>query len=431
MTWSFVGGVAAEEETTLMRIVGATHVGGDTVLAVANGGSEYPSLQRSSTWAIHVDPKSLDAEATATKSVGPGTSVSRADTAGGWSPAWYDEAPRDPAGTFGAWVDALPANVWTALPTIDRPNTARSWGRTLFDDKNHQLLHWTGGHQSDPTNTVQHFHLETGRYSIGHVAEALALGNMYSGRPDCSNHTYHAVAVDPISGFLIAPHRAGTHVYDPALGDWVDFVPTQPFGYDLYSVKVVPTPVGVVAWTGGPTAGGYFGRFIADKHTWEPLPVTGEIAPIVGGDENGFVYDSKRNRLIMFAATAYADAGGQVWSYDFATGTGAALNPSNRAFIDDSAPGLSLERVRETVYIEGLDLVLFALMWVDGKQVGYDVANNRWVKTNIDRHANQDFGSVDCGLALDPGRNRLYSLCNYSEGFVMRADLSKITTTPL
>ncbi|MDC3985248.1 hypothetical protein [Polyangium jinanense] len=431
MQWSFVASVPAEEEASMMRIVGATHVGGDTMLAVANGGSEYPSLQRSSTWALRLDPNTLDAEATATKGVDPGTSFSRAEAASGWSPAWYDEAPRDPEGTFGAWIDGLPENVWTALPTVERPNTSRSWGSTIFDEKNHQLLHWTGGHQSDPTNTVQHLHLETGRYSIGHVAEALSIGNTFSGRPDCNNHTYNAVALDPVSGLLIAPHRAGTHVYDPALGDWVDFVPTQPFGYDLYSVKTASTPVGVVAWTGGPSAGGFFGKFVADKHAWEALPVMGTFASLVGGDESGMVYDSKRNRMLMFAAQGYEDAGGQVWAYDFASANATALEPTNRAFIDNSPSSQALNRVREMVYIEALDLVLFVQMWVDNQQVGYDVANNRWVKTSLARHASQQFGSVDCGIAFDATRSRLYSLCNYAENFVMRAVPANITTTPL
>ncbi|MDI1442577.1 kelch repeat-containing protein [Polyangium sp. 6x1] len=431
MKWSFVAGVPAEEEAALMRVVGAAHLGGDAMLAVANGGSEYVSLQRSSTWALRLDPNTLDASATAAKAVGPGTSYSRTEATPGWSPAWYDEAPRDPEGTFGAWVDALPENVWTALPTAPRPNTSRSWGSTIFDEKNHQILHWTGGHQSDPTNAVQHLHLETGRYSIGHVAEALGIGNTFNGRPDCNNHTYNAVALDPVSGLLIAPHRAGTHVYDPALGDWVDFVPTQPFGYDLYAVKTASTPVGVVAWTGGPTAGGFFGKFVADKHAWEPLPVTGELAPMVGGDEGGMVYDSKRNRMLMFSAQGYDDPGGQVWAYDFASGAAAALDPTNRAFIDDSTGASGLNRVRETVYIEALDLVLFVQMWVDNQQVGYDVANNRWVKTNIARHPNQQFGSVDCGIAIDATRSRLYSLCNYAENFALRAAFGNITTTPL
>ncbi|MCY1059494.1 hypothetical protein [Nannocystis sp. SCPEA4] len=91
---------------------------------------------------------------------------------------------------------------------------------------------------------------------------------------------------------------------------------------------------------------------------------------------------------------------------------------------------LALHHLREPVYIEALDLVLFTQLWLDGVQVGYDVANNRWVKTNIARHASQQFGSVDCGIAFDGARQRLYSLCNYSEGFVMRVATANITTTP-
>lgn len=70
-------------------------------------------------------------------------------------------------------------------------------------------------------------------------------------------------------------------------------------------------------------------------------------------------------------------------------------------------------------------------LWLDGVQVGYDVANNRWVKTNIARHASQQFGCVHCGIAFDGARQRLYSLCNYSEDFVMRMATANITTTPL
>jgi hypothetical protein len=379
---------------------------------------------------VRVDPASLDAAATAAKGVAPGTSYSRARAVNGWSPAWYDEAPRDPLGTFGAWMDALPENTWTTFPMNDHPNTARSWGRTIFDKTNQQLLHWTGGHQSDPTNTVQHFHIETGRWSIGHVAESLTVGNFFSGRPDCENHTYINIALDPVSNLLVAPQHAGTHLYDPALGDWVDFVPDQPFDYDLYSVKLVPTPIGAVAWTGG-DAGPFFGRFVVANRQWEALPVTGTLPAIGGGDEDGIVYDSKRNRLILFATMAYTVPNGQAWSYDFAAKTVVTLDPTNRAAIDSMPTSSGLSRLRETVYIEDLDLVLFGQMYYDNMEVGYDVANNRWVKTNIARNPDPNFASVDCGLAFDADHKRLFSLCNYGQNYGVRVNLSTLTLTPL
>ncbi|MGC4115465.1 MAG: kelch repeat-containing protein [Myxococcales bacterium] len=431
LKWSFVTTLDAASEPSVMRLVAAAPVGGETLLVVGNGKSEYASIQRSSTWALRVDASALDPAPTTSKGVPAGTSLSRADAFNGWSPAWYDEAPRDPPGTFEAWIDALPVNTWTEIPARERNNTARSWGRTIFDAPNHQLLHWTGGHQSDPTNAVQHLHIDTGRWSIGHVSES-GWANTFNGRPDCLNHNYIAIALDPVSGLLVAPHRAGTHLYDPALGDWVDYTTTQPFFYELYSVKLAPTPTGVVAWTGGPVAGGYFGRFNPTSRAWEPLPVaSGQVAPITGADENGFVYDSKRDRLLFFAAESYENPGGQVWAYDFTSQAFTALDPVNKAFVDAAGPETTLHRTRETVYLPELDLVLFGMIWVGGKQVGYDVANNRWVTTDLAAHSDSHFGSVDCGLAYDSDRQRLYSLCNYGQGFVLRFSPSAVTTTLL
>ncbi|MCY1009171.1 hypothetical protein OV079_27125 [Nannocystis pusilla] len=163
----------------------------------------------------------------------------------------------------------------------------------------------------------------------------------------------------------------------------------------------------------------------------EALPLTGDLPAVTGADESSLVHDSKRDQLLMFAATGYEDAGGQVWSYDFASQAVSALEPTNRAYIDDSPSSQALHRVREAVYVEALDLVLFVQMWVDGQQVGYDVANNVWVKTNIARHPSEQFGSVDCGITIDPERERLYALCNYAENFALRATFADITTTPL
>ncbi|MCX7805148.1 MAG: hypothetical protein N3A38_08160, partial [Planctomycetota bacterium] len=414
---------------------------GCVLLCPAVGGNSYHDYMVSSTWMARLDPAAADPAASAKAGVPGGTRLYRSQKADAYNPQWYDAAPRGNPAEVEKLIASMPANQWVEVPTAPRPCPERSWGTSVYDPDRDQIFVWSGGHCADPADIVHHYHPGINRWSIPYAAGGGVLGNQLTGRPDCNNHTYHNFAFDPVSRKMVAVHRAGTHVYDPEKRDWTGFTPGQLFPYNCYSAKCVGTPKGVVAWAGGCNDGGpgpiFFQIFDAKAMKWTPLPVTkGKVPPDVHGDEGGMAWDSKRNKLYIFAAAGYERPDGRVHSYDFATGEVAVLDPAGRVAIGDR-----FHRYRETVYLPDLDLVLFGMGWVGGKQVAYDPAKNRWVVLNITRtavrasydaaggrwsfaapKADDKVGSVTFSPALDTRRNVLWAPSDYKAMYVLKFD---------
>ncbi len=416
-------------------------VDGGVLLCPAVGGNSYHDYMVSSTWMLRLDPAAVDPALTAKAGVAGSGRLYRSQRVDAYDPQWYDSAPRGDPKVIDELIAQMPANQWVAMPPAPRPCPERSWGTSHYDTKRDQIYVWSGGHCADPSDLVHTFHPGINRWSLPYVAGGGIKGNQLTGRPDCNNHTYTSFAFDMVSKKMVALHAAGTHVYDPDRREWTGFTKDQPFRYNLYGVKCVGTPRGVVAWTGGCSDGGdpgrYFGVFDAGKLSWSAIPLKGgALPPNVHGDEGGMTWDSKRKVLYIFAARGYQKPDGRVHKVDLEAGTLEVLDPKNRDSIGDR-----YYKYRETTYLPDVDLVLFGMGFVNGRQIAYDPAGNRWVYTSIphsSRAASYDpaagkwtfaapkaddkVGSITFSPALDTRRNVLWAPSDYKAMYVMKLD---------
>ncbi|HOX04811.1 MAG TPA: kelch repeat-containing protein [Planctomycetota bacterium] len=415
-------------------------VEGGVLLCPAVGGNSYHDYMVSSTWMVRLDPAASDPAASAKAGTVGGQRLYRSQKVEAYNPQWYDAAPRGNTAEIDKLIAQMPANQWVEVPTAPRPCPERSWGTSVYDPDHDQIFAWSGGHCADPADIVHHYHPGVNRWSLPYVAGGGALGNQLTGRPDCNNHTYHNFAFDPVSRKMVATQRSGTHVYDPEKREWVGFTPEQLFPYNSYSGKCVGTPKGVVAWAGGCNDGGpgpiYFQLFDVKAMKWTPLPVKGKVPRNVHGDEGGMAWDSKRGILYIYAAGDYQKPDGHVHRYDPATGEMTVVDPAGRAAIGDK-----FHTYRETVYLPELDLVLFGMGWVGGRQVVYDPEKSRWAVLNITKtsakasydaakgswsfaapKADGAVGSITFSPVLDTRRNVLWAPSDYKAMYVLKFD---------
>lgn len=415
----------------------------DTLVALAIGGNYYRDYMVSSTWMVRIEA-SPPAPATGE----PAPVRLYRSVVPEYNPQWYDAAPRGSREEVDSMLAAMPANHWVEVPRPPATCGETSWGTALFDPGRDQLYTWSGGHCADPSDAVHTYHVAINRWSIGYIAGGIGKGTLFTGRPDCLNHTYKNFAFDPVSRLIVAPHQAGTHVYDPDARDWTRFTREQPFGYETYTTKCLGTPRGVVAWTGGSMEGTrtqpFFGLFDAKTLSWAALPVKGALPKVVHGDENGMTWDSKRNVLYLNSAKAYGKFDGEVWRYDFETGAVEPLGPKNKEAIGDHI------KPRETCYVPPLDMVLFGVGFLNGKQAAYDCARNRWVRLGIPRaslraergadgqwsfdkpspkNVQSHVGSITFSPVWDARRGVLWAPSCYRSMFVLKLDPATLEAT--
>jgi len=222
----------------------------DTLVALAIGGNYYRDFMSSSTWMVRIEALPSPPAA-----VEPAPVRLYRSVVPEYNPQWYDAAPRGSREEVDSMLAAMPANHWIEVPRPPATCGETSWGTALFDPDREQLYTWSGGHCADPSDAVHTYHVAINRWSIGYIAGGIGKGTLFTGRPDCLNHTYKNFAFDPVTKLIVAPHQAGTHVYDPDKRDWTRFTREQPFGYETYTTKCLGTPKGVVAWTGGSMEG--------------------------------------------------------------------------------------------------------------------------------------------------------------------------------
>jgi hypothetical protein len=350
----------------------------DTLVALAIGGNYYRDFMCSSTWMVRIEappPGPRDGEPAPVRlyrSIVPE-----------YNPQWYDAAPRGSREEVDSMLAAMPANHWIEVPRPPATCGETSWGTALFDPDRDQLYTWSGGHCADPSDAVHTYHVAINRWSIGYVAGGIGKGTLFTGRPDCMNHTYKNFAFDPVTRLVVAPHQAGTHVYDPDARDWTRFTREQPFGYETYVTKCLGTPKGVVAWTGSSQEGvrtqPYFGLFDAQAMKWTPLPVQGTLPKAIHGDEYGMTWNPKRGVLYLHSSKTYGKMDGEVYRYAFETGAVEPLRPKNPEAVEVGEH----VRPRETCYVPPLDMVLLGIGFLNNRQVAYDVVGNRWVRLGI------------------------------------------------
>jgi hypothetical protein len=329
----------------------------------------------------------------------------------GYNPCWYDAAPRGDPKPTADWIAKLQPNTWTAVPVQPAPAPERDWGTAVLDPDRDQVYRWTGGHCADPATIVSTYHPAINRWSIPYVAEIGRKGISFNGRPDCMNHTYLHYAYDPVSKRLICLSMGGTGVYNPDIRDF-DCSVDQPFNRHVYETCTVGTARGVVVWTPG-----FFGILDVTAREWKKLPVTGKL-PRSCTDGSAICYDSQRDALWMATFSGYQKASGDIWRYDLKSGQVQAMSPANAETIG-KAKGFNSE-IRESVYVPAADIVLFN-NFVNGKEVAYDPAKNRWVVLNIERKLERQ-GSVSDTLVWDSKRGLVWNLNSYKAVYVLKVD---------
>jgi hypothetical protein len=127
-------------------------------------------------------------------------------------------------------------------------------------------------------------------------------------------------------------------------------------------------------------------------------------------------YDSKRDALWLASFHEYQEPSGHIWRCDLATGKVTEFTPANAETIG-VAKGFNGE-IRESVYVPTLDLVLFN-NFVDGGEVAYDPAQNRWTTLAITK-TDKRHGGVSDTLTWDPKRELVWNLNSYKSIFVLK-----------
>lgn len=315
-------------------------------------------------WACKVDPSKPDASAGAAQFAAAGSyTFNRIDPA-----AWEKAAKPEPAGTK-AFLDALPANQWTALKfPMYAPGATNRWGTSAYDTDRHQLLFWGGGHSTSQEDDVAHFSLLGGFWTLGYhpddpieiIYASVPTELSYQDRVHVPMHAYKTYDYDPTAGKLLYFDRA----YNPAVREWE---PTPFPGLTHAGVLhtfAVPTPKGLVVYSDK----GLF-RFDAKASKYEKLPWNG---PAFGGiwcDGHGLVYDSKRDCLWLANDKA-------IFRYDLATHTATKLEIAK-----PKALGQFIF-YREAVYLADADLVLLMHVFArpDGKtgNIAWDPADGKF-----------------------------------------------------
>jgi len=405
---------------------------GDNVLLVGLG-----TKRRSphSTWTCAVDATATDEAGTAKHGVKPGTTEVRT---GSFDPEWYTkDVPAPDPEAAAAVLENLPANKWVALrcPRWPRNRQGGGWSTTAFDPDTDQILHLGGGHSSYFGNDVAHYDIRTGRWSISYRPQFALEHNYGLSGPGpwafnlgpWGNHNYQAYAYDPTCKRLVYIKDVGktyTQLYEPVARVWrYEEKILAPFYGSKYTTYLCPTPKGMVAWAplpGRRTRRGLW-RLEGGK-AWKELPVKGDALPTSVCDGSTLTYDSKRDRLLFTTTTGSTREEticGQVWAYDFETGTVRTMDPTGMAAVKVT------RFARESVYLPAHDMIMLGyLVSVVGRPVTllYDCAANRWVTADLPGAGfiagRRKVGcSVDLGLAYDAKRDVVWGvLCRLRPG---------------
>ena len=386
-------------------------------------------------YAARLDTARTDPEGTA-KGVAPGTASFNSEATE--NPQWFEKnaPPPDPAAEE-EWFKKLPANTWTLRESPNWPKIeyrrSRCWGTCAIDTGRGQLLHFGGGHGTYDGNDVLHYSIRANRFFIGHRPEhtlnfapngiGIPACKSYQGRPYMSCHTYHAYTYDSALRKMVffgTKTEDKVFTYDPLAGDW-DLTLGAPFSQNGFNVnrwmfKCAPTPKGAVVWT----AEEGLWRVNAAGMTCEKLPFQ------VGGvswDSPGLVYDSKRDRLLLF-------------SDEYKGGLLAcALQGGGAKLLAPAGKGNAL---REIAYLPECDAVLMAarpapspddkLRWLL-----YDCEKNAWLAVHLpgnDLLGKETFNN-SLGLMSDPVRKLVWAMDILSRPHVLRLDLKSADVLPL
>jgi hypothetical protein len=276
----------------------------------------------------------------------------------------------------------------------------------VFSPAADAILRFSGGHSAYSGTAPQVYDVRTDRYSIPFAPEfpidwcytndQVPGEWSFKGNPWMTGHTYKSTGYDPnLKCMVFAPHK---YTYF--------FVPS------FYTVTLVTTPKGVVAWAYAQNRSVGLWRLRDTDRTWQPLPVKGALfGPVV--DNSGVAYDSKREQLVFFVRDKTAC---KMAAYSFATGEVGAVSATGS---DQVCAGIKEPNFREAVYLPNDDLVM-----IGATGLIYDCAKNAWYRTALDSDAPPitKEGSYNIGVVYDPRRDLVWGVNTHSQVFVLRFD---------
>jgi hypothetical protein len=366
---------------------------------------------------------------------------------GPFHPDFFLQGPKPDAAAFQEQLKAVPANTWVPLKPPQVPRQNRDWGSITLDPDRDQILVWSGGHCAHGGTDVLHYHLATGRWELPYPVE-FPLGQLYSNtsyprgynfnrRPWVTGHTYQNYAYDlPSKQLLFTGEAKCCYFYDPDRADWAGRV-AKPAGmiYDgsFFTLTLCPTPQGTFCWA----KDGKIFRFDPAAKAWAEVKVEGKLPP-PAVDYSTLVYDSKRNRLVLFRTDYGKTYSGQVWALDLKTLAATELSATNMAAAAATTFGID-----RACYEPQADLVLMGTLLpsdADGFQrtPAYDCAANRWVSLRIgyevagDKKAPETPRGHSSGIVYDAKRKVVWGVeTGRVAVFVLRLDSAKADVSEL
>jgi len=318
--------------------------------------------------------------------------------------------------------ESLPVNKWVLLPTPKRPAPNMDWGSAVFAPDLDVILRFSGGHSAYSGTAPQVYDVKTDRYSIPFAPEYpidWSFSNdqvpgewSFKGNPWMTGHTYKSTGYEPrLKSMVFAPHNY-TYFFDPKTGRWNRNAEVSPFRPSFYTVTLVTTPEGLVAWAYPRNGPDSLWRMNTEEKTWQALPVKGKLfGPLV--DNSGVAYDSKRKRLLFFIR--HEKAGVTMAQYDFASGEVTTVTSAGAELVEED--NRDRANFREATYLPDDDLVM-----IGATGLVYDCAKNAWFKKVLasDKPPLTAEGSYNIGVMYDPNRKLVWGVNTNSQVFVLK-----------
>jgi len=381
------------------------------------------------TWLFRVDASKPDVVGAARLGVKPGAVERRKK----WcDPEWYREAPAgDPARTE-AELASLPSNTWVMRDPPNRPGYNVDWGTAVYAPELDLIMRFSGGHCAYSGTAPQVYDVKTDRWSIPFAPEMpvdFCSGNSlvpgewsFTGSPWMLGHTYKSTGYEPESRSMVFAGRGYSYFFDPGKGKWSRAEKPNPFRENVHVTTLCTTPRGVVAWAlAAPYEAGLF-LLDAGTRTWSRLPLEGTL-PRTQADQHGMVYDSMRDRLLLFSSVD-KENGGDVMAYDMKSGQARWLEAAGRA--KARVPS------REAIYLSHIDMVLQGgTVEGDGDKrlwLVYDCEKNAWSGAElggadpVGKGSYESGFNVSLGLMYDPNRKLVWAADKLNKVYVLKFD---------
>lgn len=368
---------------------------------------------KSETFAFRYNPAGPASKA---KGASPGTVVYKiAD-----QKAKLEAAPPPDHEAHEKFLKELPTNHWVdANPPATVIN--KTWGSATFDTDRGEVLYTGGGHSGYSGNDVAHYNVGDNRWSLSwppHVApycwgaSGSIFGWSYGARP-WTQHSYRWYCYDSVSKMMVYCPRNSpdgrevlidsnptkafrldqqkgfmTVVYDPVRRSYFPPDLSRPFR-NTWDLCLTTTPHGIYATT----AGKMYHAKVQDGGKVQWKLVDENVPKFKAGYHYEWVptvYDSKRNRLLLF--TGKADL---VETYERPLGEGGTWKQLETKGATTFG--------RETAYSPQHDAVLF--LGSKGRLFVLDCSSHQW--RELDTPSAYIEGTVDVNTAMvyDPKRD--------------------------